>query len=478
MLGLPKAAAIYRVANILAAAIGLAYLLSIWNLTLPTGDALPAALLNIAGFIAALTYAGLHPVALVPNRKSSIGAALMFAAAVTVDPPVAAMLSMAGAGLYNALLKRSWHNTLYNMAHHGLSVGIGSATFHLLNASPAITLLELGALGAAVIAGTVYFFAATTGVNIMVALTQKRPVAKEVVGGWKDTWLQYLSMLATGYMGAVLYGFQPVALVLLLPSVLLGQRGNRQFEAIRTANEALKHTLQRQRQFVSNVSHELRTPLTSIQGNLEYIQDEARMTLPKSLQTPIEDAARQVDRLSRVVGHLLAAAQLEEGQPLQTSPADIEAISYEVYLQMRPNSNGVRMDFSMDESAHDGVMAMLDTDKYRLLLRNLLDNALKYTGHGEIHVRVRPAGSQVEVEVSDTGIGIPLTEQQHIFERFYRVDGPQAKNVPGTGLGLAIARQIAEAHGGTLNVTSEPGKGSTFTLYLPAVHQTQSTSLM
>jgi signal transduction histidine kinase len=161
---------------------------------------------------------------------------------------------------------------------------------------------------------------------------------------------------------------------------------------------------------------------------------------------------------------LLALARGDEGAPLELNPQDLGAVAQEATRIARDAAAGkVTVEYALPEHK---IIAVFDRSRVRQALSILVDNAIKYTPEGgEVRVWAHESDGQVGVTVRDTGVGIPEEELPRIFERFYRTD--EARTRGGAGLGLAIARQIAETHGGTIEVRSTPGKGSTFILQIP-----------
>ena len=219
--------------------------------------------------------------------------------------------------------------------------------------------------------------------------------------------------------------------------------------------------------FVSNVSHELRTPLTSIRMFAEMLKTGR-----------VKDAARQQEyyvlmtaeseRLSRLINNVLDFARVEEGRKeYRFLPLDAgEAMSRACEI-MRPHI--IQQGFKMEvEPPQEPLPVSADKDSLEQVMLNLLDNAVKYSEEvKEIRVRASSRGKDALIEVADRGIGIPESEIPRIFTKFHRADQRPGYQSSGTGLGLTIARQIMEAHGGRIEVKSEPGSGSTFSVVLP-----------
>ena len=222
-------------------------------------------------------------------------------------------------------------------------------------------------------------------------------------------------------------------------------------------------TLARQRRFVADASHELRTPLTSLQGYARMLRQWA-LDDPATAREGIAAIEREAARMSELVDGLLRLARGDEGAPLERTEHDLRAVAAAAVDAARAAARGrVGVVYQPPSSP---VVATLDRDRIRQVADILLDNAVKYTAEGgTVTITVGTNTDGVELAVADTGIGIPEEHLPHVFERFYRVD--EARAAGGTGLGLAIARQLAEHHGGTIDVVSTPGRGSTFTLRLP-----------
>jgi two-component system phosphate regulon sensor histidine kinase PhoR len=221
------------------------------------------------------------------------------------------------------------------------------------------------------------------------------------------------------------------------------------------------------RDFVANVSHELRTPLTTIQGFAETLLGGA-LDDPKARRKFLEIIRDHAARLGRITDDLLKLSAIEGGSmTFRMEPVSlpqliehcIEAVS------LRARASGLELSWHTPEN-----LPQVRGDSLRLeeVLKNLLENAIQYTPPpGSIRASAERDGDHAVLCVADTGIGIPSTDQQRIFERFYRVDVARSREAGGTGLGLAIARHIVEAHQGRLWVESELGKGSRFYVSLP-----------
>lgn len=219
------------------------------------------------------------------------------------------------------------------------------------------------------------------------------------------------------------------------------------------------------RRFSADASHELQTPLTILKGELEVAlrsprtQEEYRATLKSILE--------EVDRIAHLVDSLLLLQRAEVGAlRMDRRPVDLAQIVEEVFWRLKVVADARAKDLRMDVSKP--VIIPGDRERLRRLLLNLVDNAIKYTEPGgRITLALGREDAWASLVVSDTGIGIPEDELERIFQPFYRSPGDASLSAKGAGLGLSIARSIALAHGGRIEASSEPGRGSVFKVLLP-----------
>ena len=228
------------------------------------------------------------------------------------------------------------------------------------------------------------------------------------------------------------------------------------------------------RDFVANVSHELRTPLASIRAVLETLESGA-MSDPVASRDFISRAQTEVDRLTEMVAELLELSRIESGEfPITRAPVSIgRAVSDAVErLQSQADRMGVHLSA---EVPPDLPLVLGDSERLERAVVNLVHNALKFTqSGGQVTVTAGPRDGSVMVEVSDNGAGIDERDLPRIFERFYKSDN--SRRTDGSGLGLALVKHTAEAHGGSVSVASAVGRGSTFTLTLPAMEMDSASN--
>jgi two-component system phosphate regulon sensor histidine kinase PhoR len=224
----------------------------------------------------------------------------------------------------------------------------------------------------------------------------------------------------------------------------------------------LKRLERVRKDFVANVSHELRTPLTSIKGFVEALQDGA-MNDPNQSAKFLSIISQHTDRMNKIISDLLQLSQIESKEfGLKIESFSIKELVEEVVYTLKRSADERLQNLEVHLHSED---AKVLGDKYKInqALTNLVDNAIKYTPEkGSIKIESRDKGEVVEIAVIDNGIGIPRSDLPRIFERFYTVDKSRSRELGGTGLGLSIVKHIIEAHGGKVNVQSQPGKGSEF----------------
>lgn len=219
-------------------------------------------------------------------------------------------------------------------------------------------------------------------------------------------------------------------------------------------------------EFVSNVTHELKTPLTSIRGFIETLQNGA-VNDPNVASQFLEIIDIEAERLTTLINDILQLSEIENNT-IDTNISNHnlnEIITHVVsVLKGHADSKNVRMDI---DAAPD-IMISANRDRIEQMLINLIDNAIKYNiEDGSVLIKAVAAESKIIITVADTGIGIEQSHFSRIFERFYRVDKGRSRSIGGTGLGLSIVKHIAQLYNGDVQLKSEPGKGTEFTIKLP-----------
>ena len=220
-------------------------------------------------------------------------------------------------------------------------------------------------------------------------------------------------------------------------------------EILRSANMRVE--------FTANVSHELKTPLTSISGYAELI--ESGMAQGEQAKTFAAEIHKSANRLLTLINDIIRLSQMDAPMPdLKFEPVDLAQVAANTFEQLEMSARKADVTLQLDAKP-----AMVEADRQMMdeLLYNLCDNAIRYNVHGgSVKLEVRPVRDKVIVCVQDTGIGISPENQEHVFERFYRVDKSRSKATGGTGLGLAIVKHIAVKHNAQIELESELGRGT------------------
>jgi signal transduction histidine kinase/TolA-binding protein len=218
--------------------------------------------------------------------------------------------------------------------------------------------------------------------------------------------------------------------------------------------------------FLATMSHELRTPLNAIVGYADLLEAEVSGPLLEGQRQQLSRIRNAADHLRSIIEEILGFARIEANkEQLRVEDVDLCLLVRETTELMRPSLHARGLELNVDTNT-TGLMRT-DPGKLRQILLNLLGNALKFTPAGAIGVRVGADEAAVRVAVQDTGIGIPPDELRRIFEPFWQVDHGTTRNVGGAGLGLTVSKRLAQLMGGDIEVSSEVGRGSTFTLVMP-----------
>ena len=288
-------------------------------------------------------------------------------------------------------------------------------------------------------------------------------VERETYTGRPDAWVSTTKMPLLDDDGRIIgtFGISRDVTAQVRAEDTLG----RQASELSAQNERLRELDRLKDEFIAAVSHELRTPLTSIIGYIELLEEEGADGPNAARFAGV--IGRNAEQLLRLVGDLLFLSRMRSGQlALDLRGADLAEIAADAVAGIRPDAEHRNIDLVLSAAPVPPFAA--DPARISQLLGSLLSNAVKFTGDGgRVEVRIAVADGQAVVTVTDTGAGIPATDLERIFERFYRTAAATRQVVPGAGLGLAIARAIADEHDGGITVASTEGQGSTFTVRLP-----------
>ena len=230
-------------------------------------------------------------------------------------------------------------------------------------------------------------------------------------------------------------------------------------------------------EFISTVSHELRTPMTSIKGYTDLLYMGAVGELTDKQKQFLRIIKNNADRLANLVSDILDISRIESGRvKLDLKPISLREVVDEISATFQPKVEEKSLKYEVD-IPDDLPPVLADRDRLAQIFTNLVGNACQYTPEGgSVKVSARVVGDKVQVDVSDTGIGIAPEDIPKVFDRFFRADHPKVREAPGTGLGLAITKAFVEMHGGEIWVQSELGKGSTFSFTIPVAEEAVEVS--
>ncbi|HML46525.1 MAG TPA: ATP-binding protein [Clostridia bacterium] len=278
----------------------------------------------------------------------------------------------------------------------------------------------------------------------------------------------FFSRIITKPIQALTVGIQRMARGDLSSRVKVSGSGEmaRLAETFNQMSEKLENLDNARNQFVSNASHELRTPLSTMKILLESMIYEQSMA-PEMRQEFLQDINKEIDRLTLIIGDLLTLVRIDSGEiKLRREEMLLGSAVNETVRRLRPLM--AERDQELVLQLQEDCILFADPMKIQQVVYNLLENAIKYSPNkGRVFIRVTHDAHHATLEISDSGVGIPQSEQAHIFDRFYRVDKARSRATGGTGLGLSIVKQIVLLHDGEITVKSEEGKGATFRVIFP-----------
>jgi len=249
--------------------------------------------------------------------------------------------------------------------------------------------------------------------------------------------------------------------------IAVGLASARAYERERQRAEALAEIDRAKTAFFSNVSHEFRTPLTLMLGPLEEVLPDARQRLTPERYEQLTTVRRNAFRLLKLVNTLLDFSRIEAGRVQAIyQPTDLAGVTSDIASVFRSAMENGGLRFSVECDSIDEPV-YVDRDMWEKVVSNLLSNAFKFTGEGAVTLTLRRSGNAAQLQVRDTGVGIPEDQHTRVFERFHRIEGTQARTYEGTGIGLALVQELIKLHGGQVRVESAVGEGSTFIVSIP-----------
>ena len=399
---------------------------------------------------AAVLLAERYPVKIGPEQKVNLGALPCLLAALLLPPGVgpatAAVSILAG----NRLVRRTWWESAFNSGN-------------VLVASSVAALV--GAIGHdvrpvqdawAAVAALLYVVVNLLVSALPAALHTRRPYIALLKQGAAATWPASLTLAACAVSIAVLAIEAPVVAALPLIVLPLIYRMNLAILDQAKSNEQLASVLAAQRRFLTDVSHQVATPLATIMTNLSILR---RANRKGSADQAIEDSVAEAERMRRMLARLRALAHADEDVPLRRELVDLAELTADIVRAYAAQAGTSGVGLVTDVRASARISA--DKDLLREAVANLVDNAVRFSPRGAaVTLRVAHGPAGPSIDVIDSGPGIDAERLPSLFERFQRSDS-------GSGLGLAIARRVVERHGGTIQVRTVRGEGSTFTIELP-----------
>ena len=391
-----------------------------------------------------------YPVKIGPNQKVNLGALPCLVAALLLPPAVGPATAGLSVLLANFLVGRTWREALLN----GGNTLAGASIVALVGPVGRDTDL-LGDVRATLAAFLYLLVNLALGV-LPASLHTGQPYARLFKHAASATWPASLTLGACAVSIALLAVETPIAAPLPLVVLPMIYRMNRAIEAQRKANEQLAAVLAAQRRFLTDVSHQVATPLATIMTNLSIL---SRATRKGPAGEAVSDSVAEAERMKRMLARLRALAHADEDVPLRRELVDLAELTADVVraYTAQAATSGVGL---VTEVGTDARVSA-DKDLLREAVANLVDNAVRVSPRGaQVRLRVDRGAGGPMIAVADDGPGIEEERLPRLFERFQRSDS-------GSGLGLAIARRVVERHGGTLQVKTERGAGSTFTIELP-----------
>ena len=276
----------------------------------------------------------------------------------------------------------------------------------------------------------------------------------------------------------------------VLLSVVVSPLGHPANGAIMVFRDMTKEKAEEREQaeFISTASHEMRTPVASIEGYLGLALNPATATVDEKARDYIQKAQASAQHLGRLFQDLLDVSKADDGR-LNNNPTVIDTAAYiaDIAGGLRPKALEKNLNFIYEPAVDDAAAGdrklmpvyyiNVDKDHLREVVANLIENAIKYTLTGDVIVNITGDDTHVTISVQDSGIGIPAEDIPHLFQKFYRVDNSDTREIGGTGLGLYLCRRLAEVMGGRMTVESEYKKGSIFSLVLPRIDSAEANRL-
>jgi signal transduction histidine kinase len=421
-------------------------------------------LILVATTLAAI-YLGLRPLQVAPDRRITAASAPVIALALLYDPSTAVLAAGGAALVCHAVRRAAWHVTAFNVSQRAIAAALAAWLCDVGRQMPDVPFFV-----PCTVAAIMFFLANTTAVSAISAARKARRWGAVWLAMVREQFVGEAALLACGALFAIHAHSAPLALPIFIPPLWLAWRVLTGAAENRRLNESLKVALDQQKAFVANASHELRTPIASLRAQLEMLRGHVTHAPREELAGKVDQLAHETARIGSLLSDLLVLTRADAGLPLTRERVNLEDVLLDAYRELRPLAGRVNLSVHLEDEGTREPVVIGDHERLRQLLLNLGANALRFTPpDGIVEVSCAVTANEARIQVRDTGAGIAPEDQPRIFDRFYTADRGRARDVQsgGAGLGLSIAKSIAEAHGGSISVQSEFGKGSTFTVRLP-----------
>lgn len=440
--------------------------------SMPGGRVIALALL----FFALQVVATLFPLDIAPKQKLSLYTSVVIVAVLLIEPLIALLVAGGGTLLAQAVRRQPSTAIVFNASQTALQAGVAGMAVSMSGWDyQDIRFDRVSSAPTVLIAVALVYGIGASAVAVVVGLEEQhawRRIVREIPA---HSGMEDVSQFALGLLAVVIIDARIWAFPLLLILAVSVYRASKHMAALREHERLLRiaseDSARLREEFLMTASHELRTPLTSIKAAAQMLarrlarpdqHDDPRRAIDLSDQVLV-----QVDRLQVLVDDLLDATRIQQGRlELRRQQTDIVELTRQVIDRFdaapeRHQRHHIELD------APESIDGIWDPARIDHVISNLVSNALKYSPDGgEVHVRIVGDDTWVQLDVSDTGIGVPVAEQDQLFEPFARGSNIQ-QTIDGTGLGLFIASRIVHGHHGTIDLSSTPGSGTTATVRLP-----------
>jgi signal transduction histidine kinase len=430
---------------------------AVWSLaTAPPGGSTAVGALALLG-AAAIAEAFPVPIEGVSAGRTSLATVFIVAAAVIYDWRIAVVVAFLTMATVEIGRRRAPVRIAFNTGVYTLAAAAAGATAGAFGEG-SLLMLCISTL----VVATVFYAVNIVLLGLLFSRLRDQPVLQTLRGTLVSTTVPFATMASLVVILVGLWDRSPyLAIALIGPLVAIALYQRRQHETL----DRLRELDRLKDEFIAITSHELRTPLASVYGAAVTLR--SRELAEDQRESLLGVIYRESGRLARLVDQVLWASKLERthGAPENASFDPIELVDDVVAAEHAHLPPTVSLTVAMDKAA---PRVAADGEKVKQVLVNLIDNAVKYsTDKGAVEVSLRTVDDCVRFSVRDDGLGIPLVEQQRIFDKFHRLDPDMTRGVGGTGLGLYICKQLVDQMNGRIWVASQEGEGSTFAFELP-----------